>query len=262
MDSNNPTGANPAPTENQPSVPAPEPAQPSESAQSTPVNPVPPVQPAVPEGKKSNSAVIIIVVIFIVAVLLFGGIIVLAMIAPWKAIADLDGGDNGGSSVVDPTPASKGNCKFYECLTKVTKDSTKEEVEAAFGFAPEAEINEEKETEKYTWVFDEEHTIVMNVSTFLNKKTTVNIQLGEYNKDELKQKGVTFDNVSEIKANLNKDDGVSYEEFKEYMGGVDGILTEVGSWNKYEWRSADNDGYMSGSFSSDGKCMFMSGITY
>jgi hypothetical protein len=143
----------------------------------------------------------------------------------------------------------------------VTKDSTAQEVETAFGFAPEVETEDDGD-KKYTWTFDDKHSITMNTIDFAGKTSTVNIRLNDYVKEELEQDGVIFDNVSEIKANLNKGDGVSYEQFKEYMGGVDGILTEVGSWNKYEWRSTSAEGYMSGSFGESGKCMFMGGLTY
>jgi hypothetical protein len=46
------------------------------------------------------------------------------------------------------------------------------------------------------------------------------------------------------------------------MGGVDGVLIELGTTKKYEWRSTDSEGYMTGTFNSDGKCTFMSGMTY
>jgi hypothetical protein len=215
----------------------------------------------VPAGKKSNGAVIIIAIL---VGLIVCAAVVLFILAPWKKS---DGGDKGSSDKGDSSSKeeaydTKGNCKFYECLNGLTTDDTLEDVTEAFGFEPESVIDEEKKSETHTWTFDESHTIVMNVSTYSGKKTTVTIKLGEYVKDEIKQKGVTFDNVSEIKANLNKGDGVSYDEFKEYMGGVDGVLIEVGSWNKYEWRSTDAEGYMTGSFGASGKCMFMGGATY
>ena len=103
----------------------------------------------------------------------------------------------------------------------------------------------------------------MNTGTsYKGKKYTVSTKIKNYNYDDIAQKGVTFDKVKELKSKINEDDGVSYDMFKEYMGGVDGVLTEVGSTKKYEWRSADADGYMTGTFNSDNKCTFMSGIAY
>lgn len=257
MDNNNPTGANPAPAENQPNS-----AQEAAPAQSAPVNPVPPAQSAVPAGKSGSSTGVIIAIVSIVVALLVCGVGVLMIIAPWKIISTVDLDDKGGSSEVTPAPTTnKGNCAFFECLSKVSIDNTKEEVEAIFGFAPEAEIDEDADTEKYTWNFDDNHSIVMNVSTFLNRKSTISIRLDKYDNDELQQKGVTFDNLSQIKAKMSSSDGITYEEVKELMGGVDGIVTEVTSWTKYEWRSTDSKGYASISF-SDGKCMFLSAITY
>jgi hypothetical protein len=204
-----------------------------------------------------NKNTVNIAIIAGIVVAIAAGVGALFIIAPWKGR-----GDNGNISDTNASYNTKGKCKFYECLSKVTGDSTEEEVEAAFGFAPKTETDDAKKTEKHTWAFDDDHSIVMNVSTYSGKKNTVSIKIDDYEYDDVKQKGVVFDKVSEIKANLNKGDGVSYEKFKEYMGGVDGILTEVGSNKKYEWRSADSDGYITGTFNSDGRCTFMNGITY
>jgi hypothetical protein len=174
-------------------------------------------------------------------------------------------GDNKGESKADNPEAAyntKGKCKFYECLNALTNESTPEEVEKVIGFKPKSEIDEEKKTEKHTWVFDNKHTIVLNGSSYGGKRHTISIRIYDYDYDDIEQKGVKFDKVSEIKANINKGDGVSYEEFKEKMGGVDGVLIELGTTKKYEWRSTDSEGYMTGTFNSDGKCTFMSGMTY
>ena len=104
----------------------------------------------------------------------------------------------------------------------------------------------------------------MAVSTLYNgTKSTLHIQLKNFPDSDVEQKGVTFDNIQSIKSNMNVGDGVSYDEFKDYMGGVDGILIEVtSSSKKYVWRSTDSKGYINGSFNEDGRCNFMSGITY
>ena len=178
-------------------------------------------------------------------------------LAPWDS--------KGDSKGADPEAAynTKGKCKFYECLSKLEIENTEEEVEKVIGFKPKSEIDEERKSEKYTWVFDGDHTIVLNVSNYGGKAHTVSIKIDNYDYDDIEQKGVKFDNVKEIKANLNKGDGVSYEEFKEYMGGVDGILIEISSTSKkYEWRSTDADGFMTGTFNSKGRCTFMNGATY
>lgn len=204
----------------------------------------------------------------IVGAAVVAGVIVLLILSPWQSKEE--NGDNSQSNTAqsnatqsDAAYNTKGKCKFYECLNKVTSESTEEEVEAIIGFAPKVEKDETRKTETYTWSFDDDHTIQMSTGTsYKGEKYTVSIKIKDYNNDDIAQKGVTFDKVKELKSKINKDDGVSYDMFKEYMGGVDGVLMEVGSTKKYEWRSADADGYMTGTFNSDNRCTFMSGIAY
>ena len=228
-----------------------------------------------PAPKKSNVGVI--VAIIVAALVLAGGAVAAVLIitnnnngskdeTSNSKNAD-DGKDdkksNGGNEKKSSARYdSMGKCKFYECLEKLTGDSTEEEVEAVIGFEPKTETNTTSKTEKHTWTFDDKHTIVMNVSTYSSKKSTISIKLDKYEDDDIEQKGVVFDKVQEIKSNLNKGDGVDYDEFKEYMGGVDGVLIEVGTNKKYEWRSTDSKGYMTGTFNDDGRCTFMNGMTY
>lgn len=232
--------------------------------------PVVPPAPA-PNQKKGMPAWAIVLIIF-------GALLVIAVIACFALSASIiscaknaEEIDSGTSIVVpddsdsdsDSTPSntiSKGNCKFYECLTKVTDESTVSEVTSAFGFEPEKTTTSGASFDTYTWTFDDDHTIEMTVSQ--STGSTITIKLAKYDDDEIAQKGVTFANVQTIKSNLNVGDGVSYSEFKDYMGGVDGVLIEVGSWNKYEWRSTTEKGYINGSFGDSGKCMFISGMTY
>lgn len=165
----------------------------------------------------------------------------------------LNGGPDSGSDTT-----AKGGCKFYECLSNFTDKSTVTEVTAKIGFEPTKTSKPENSFDTYIYTFDDKHTIEMTVSR--STGNTISIELGEYVKDELKQSGVTFANAQTIKSNLNVGDGISYDEFKQYMGGVDGILVEVGSWNKYEWRSTTEDGYVTASFSDSGKCMSFFGM--
>ena len=258
MNNENPAGENPAANITQPET-----AAPAQGAPAVEPKPVAPVAPAAPAPKKGFPVWAIILII--VGVLAIAGTAIAFAVIP--AIANLGKGGNGtgtGSSSVDtPTKEiSKGKCKFYECLSKVTDESTVAEVTEIFGFEPEKTSSETATTIVYTWTFDENHTINLNASSVGGKEKTISLKLDKYVSSEIEKNGVTFENVQTIKSNLNKDGGVSYEQFKDYMGGVDGTLIEVGSWNKYEWRSTSSKGYMTGSFSRDGQCMFMSGMTY
>lgn len=242
METTNPAGENPA-SDTQPVVP-PAPA---------------------PNQKKGMPAWAIVLIIF-------GSLLVIAVIACVALSATIvscaknanvvEDGDSititpGGDGTIH---TMKGDCDFYSCLTKVTDESTVSEVTTVFGFEPEKTSKAENSFDTYVWTFDEDHTIEMTVSK--STGSTITIKLDKYDDDEIAQKGVTFADVQTIKSNLNVGDGVSYNEFRDYMGGVDGILIEVGSWNKYEWRSTTEKGYIDGSFGDSGKCMFMSGMTY
>ena len=75
-----------------------------------------------------------------------------------------------------------------------------------------------------------------------------------------KNKKVTLDNLSDIKARIN--DGISYDEFKKAVGGVDGTLIEVSSWNKYVWVAEDGSSNVTASFGKDGNLKFFNGLGF
>ena len=83
----------------------------------------------------------------------------------------------------------------------------------------------------------------------------------EYDKKELKNSKVTLDNLSDMESRINE--GVSYEEFKNAVGGVDGTLIEIGSWNKYLWVAEDGSSNITASFDSeDGELKFFNGLGF
>lgn len=131
------------------------------------------------------------------------------------------------------------------------------------GFEPEEKVD--GESCQYTWSFDDGHSIVASAhkSIVSQKIETVSIKLGNYETKDLANDRVKLDKLDEIKANLNKGDGVNYDQFKEYVGGADGTVVELGSWTKYEWVAGDGKSYVAGQFANGtGKCMFMNGMTY
>lgn len=65
---------------------------------------------------------------------------------------------------------------------------------------------------------------------------------------------------TEVKAKIN--DGVSYADFKNAVGGVDGTLYELGSWNKYVWVAGDGSSNVTASFGKDGNLKFFSGLGF
>lgn len=197
--------------------------------------------------------------------------VALFIIAPWKS-KDQNNNSNGGSSNTSSQTADynkKGKCKFYECLTKLSADSSKEEATSVIGFEPEEEISDTGSSSggsryKYTWDFDDDHSIVLTAYKFTGHEIkTSSIELKDYEYKDLVNSRVNLDKLSEIKSNLNKGDGVSYSQFKEYVGGIDGTIIELGSSSTtYEWVAGDGKSHVSGSFNKAGRCTFMNGMTY
>ena len=126
------------------------------------------------------------------------------------------------------------------------------------------------------WILSQMNTLVKEVTENMekyeydfgnDKKITVTLFSGKvssitmaYDKKELKNSKVTLDNLADVKAKIN--DGVSYADFKNAVGGVDGTLYELGSWNKYVWVAGDGSSNVTASFGKDGNLKFFSGLGF
>ena len=55
--------------------------------------------------------------------------------------------------------------------------------------------------------------------------------------------------------------GITYDEFKTYLGNIEGVIVEKSSYStKYTWAS-ENGSYINGTFSnSSNKCTLLSGV--
>lgn len=153
----------------------------------------------------------------------------------------------------DTEQTVKSKCSYYECLTKMSLDNTLEELNGIVGF--EATKLESTSLDKYEYDFVNDKKITVSISN--DKIVSIKI---EYDKKELKNKKVTLDNLSDIKARIN--DGISYDEFKKAVGGVDGTLIEVSSWNKYVWVAEDGSSNVTASFGKDGNLKFFNGLGF
>lgn len=157
---------------------------------------------------------------------------------------------------VEKETTVKSKCSYYECLSKMSLDNTLDELNGIVGFdATKVENTTSSTFDKYEYDFGNDE--VMTVSINNEKISSIKI---EYDKKELKNKKVTLDNLSDVKAKIN--DGVSYDEFKEAVGGVDGTLIELSSWNKYVWVAGDGSSYITGSFGKDGNLKFFNGLGF
>ena len=160
---------------------------------------------------------------------------------------------NNNSNKNEPTTTTqsiKGNCHALDCIKQIELDSKIDAINSIMGF--EGVLTNETSS-VYTWEINEDESI--KVQFYKEAASTIT---ASYDKDSLKNSSVTFDRYNELKPKIK--DGVSYDEFKSYIGNVDGTLIEKSSFsNKYIWVAADG-GYLNGSFSAkDNTATFVSG---
>ena len=96
----------------------------------------------------------------------------------------------------------------------------------------------------------------VEVAYYSSSKGQISI---DYDKDSLVNSKVNFSRYSDLKEKINE--GITYDNFISYIGGVEGTLIEKSSYStKYVWVSSDGS-YLNGTFSSSsGKCTFASGM--
>lgn len=147
---------------------------------------------------------------------------------------------------------SKGNCVAVECIKKIQSENTVEEINKIIGF--EGKLTDEKYS-KYYWELSEDEGV--EVTYYSSDKGTIKIT---YNEDDIKNKKVDFSKYDEISSLLKSGTSLTYDEFVEKVGGVEGTLIEKGSiTNKYTWIDSDGS-YLNASFStSSNKCTFVTG---
>ena len=122
----------------------------------------------------------------------------------------------------------KAKCSYYKCLSKMSLSNTVDELNNIVGIEAKRVETTVENMEKYEYDFGND------------KKIT--------------------DNLADVKAKIN--DGVSYADFKNAVGGVDGTLYELGSWNKYVWVAGDGSSNVTASFGKDGNLKFFSGLGF
>lgn len=147
--------------------------------------------------------------------------------------------------------ASKGKCVATECIKQIKIENTVEEINDIIGF--DGEVTDEKYN-KYYWELSEDTGI--EVTYYSDNKGTIEVDI---DMDLLANKNVSFSRYNELQPKIKE--GITYDEFKTYVGNVDGTLIEKGSIsNKYVWVAKDGS-YLNAAFSnSSGKCTFASGM--
>lgn len=147
-------------------------------------------------------------------------------------------------------PAKKGNCNAVECIKQINTETTVEEVNNIMGFEG---ITKDGKENTYYWEITDKETIKVVFDS--NNKATITADI---EKSTIADKKVDFSKYSELQKVVRT--GISYDEFKTYIGNVDGVITEKSDLStKYTWVSKSGE-YLNASFSnSTNKCRFVTG---
>lgn len=150
--------------------------------------------------------------------------------------------------------ATKGNCTVFECMKQVESDITVEEINQIIGVEGELSKDEESYT-VYTWELTEDTSITAQYSKS-TKKATIS---ANYPNKIITEKA-DFSRYDEIAAALKTKDSLTYEQFVEIVGGVEGVLVQKTAYSlSYKWINAEG-GYLSGYFNpTTGKCTMATG---
>lgn len=149
---------------------------------------------------------------------------------------------------------SKGNYDVFGCMEKLDASMKLEEMNEVIGFEGE----KTSETESYTvykWELTEKTSIT---SQFHTSSGTATIS-ANYPNEMIKEKA-DFSKWDEIKSKLNKREDLTYDEFVELVGGVQGTLDKKTSSSiTYQWLNEEG-GYLSGYFDTKtNKCTMATG---
>ncbi len=151
----------------------------------------------------------------------------------------------------DVKEETKGKCKVEECLNSIEVTNTVEEVNNIIGFEGE---KQNENSNKYYWNFSDTTKIEITLSSSGN---TISATI---DKSKIANKKVDFSKYDEIKAALDSGTSLSYDEFVEKVGGVQGtIVGKSSSSKRYTWANSKG-GYLTASFSErTGKCTIITG---
>ena len=111
---------------------------------------------------------------------------------------------------------------------------------------------------KYEWELTDDTSITVRLDEFKGKVTA---QISsEFPNEMIKNDKVDFSKVDKLKEKINSSDGLTYEEFVEIVGGVEGTLYNVTTFsNKYTWVNSEGKS-LNATFNSNGKCTIFNGV--
>lgn len=151
----------------------------------------------------------------------------------------------------DKKEETKGKCKIEECLNSIEITNTVEDINSIIGFEGE---KKDENSNKYYWNFSDTTKIEVSIGSSGNTITAT------IDRNKIANKKVDFSRYDEIKALLDSGTSLTYDEFVEKIGGVQGTLvSKSSSFKRYTWANSKG-GYLSASFSErTGKCTIITG---
>ncbi len=151
-----------------------------------------------------------------------------------EAAAETDGAEAEGKTA---------NYDVFECIKQIETDNTLEEVNEIIGFEGEY-IGTEYEV--YYWQLTEDTGV--QVQFFDSGNCRIDI---DFKNKTIADKKNDFSKFSEIEEKLNSGEGLTYDEFVQIIGGVEGVLeTKSSSALGYTWIN-DEGGYLTAQFDSE-----------
>lgn len=182
--------------------------------------------------------------------------VVVAILVAIAVAAYLMGGNNSNEGTDSKVSKNtKGNHDVFECIDLISTENTVEEINDIIGF--EGECTDE-ENKVYVWELSDDTSVRVQYSKY-SSSPEASIEINFPSKAIANDK-VDFSKFDEIKKAMNTRDSITYDEFVEKVGGVQGTLKYKSKGTlRYEWDRPDG-GYLTGTFNeSNKKCTFASG---
>lgn len=166
---------------------------------------------------------------------------------------DSSNGDSENNSESSSQESNtKEDLKVFDYMDKIEPENTVEEINAIVG--SEGELVDEQYN-KYSWKITEDTTLT---ATYYSSKTaTISIDIDD---DLLEDDKTDLSTASDLKSEINSENGVTYDDFVSRFGTNGYIVEKSSSSTAYKWVN-NKGGYIKATFSkSSGKCTFFSGL--
>lgn len=194
------------------------------------------------------------IVILVVSVVVIALIVAIAVFVGINANKTNEG--DGTQVSKETASSSKAKASISDCMKKIEITNSIDEINDIIGFDGElTNENEEYKYKTYTWEFSDDESISITQHEKYPNNTTVEARIPT---KKITEKA-DFSKYDEIKDALDKSESLTYDEFVEKVGGVEGVLDKkTNSETRYQWADGDG-GYLHAYFDEDNKCTMVTG---